>query len=346
MRTKRRQRAEEAAAKTTIKLIFPLVLLHLPGHVRRHPRTGADRDLPDARQLRDETLQVVNVDRGAVLGTRVGAGRRLVVARGRDFSGIGRCRRVRGSCSRRVARSTWSACGSRSTWHFSSGDGIVLGDIPGAGSGLADPVAPGARHALELPAGTLAATGTRPGDRLTWATELSSSAPPSLAATARAMSDDRHPHRNASPRQGRGRAAAVSPRARDPGRHSACPKSSSSICCSRRSTCRGRGPASSWSNHCACPSFVDEQLLTLQQRRFVEVRGTPGPSRGSYIFDLTGDGRVRAREASLRASTSGRRRCRSRSTGTGWRRSPSAGPRHVTQRGATRVPSAGAGDPA
>ncbi len=30
MRTKRRQRAEEAAAKTTIKLVFPLVLLIFP----------------------------------------------------------------------------------------------------------------------------------------------------------------------------------------------------------------------------------------------------------------------------------------------------------------------------
>ena len=31
---------------------------------------------------------------------------------------------------------------------------------------------------------------------------------------------------------------------------------------------------------------VDDQLLTLQQRRMIEVRGTSGPSRGSYIFDL------------------------------------------------------------
>ena len=44
--------------------------------------------------------------------------------------------------------------------------------------------------------------------------------------------------------------------------------------------------------------FVDEQLLMLQQRRFVEVRGTSGPSRAGYMFDLTGAGRDRAREAS------------------------------------------------
>jgi hypothetical protein len=43
--------------------------------------------------------------------------------------------------------------------------------------------------------------------------------------------------------------------------------------------------------------FVDEQLLALQQRRFVEVRGTSGPSRAGYVFDLTGTGRERAREA-------------------------------------------------
>ena len=43
--------------------------------------------------------------------------------------------------------------------------------------------------------------------------------------------------------------------------------------------------------------FVDDRLLTLQQRRFVEVRGTSGAGRGGYMFDLTGEGRTRAREA-------------------------------------------------
>ena len=42
---------------------------------------------------------------------------------------------------------------------------------------------------------------------------------------------------------------------------------------------------------------VDDQLLTLQQRRMIEVRGTSGPSRGSYMFDLAPAGRERAREA-------------------------------------------------
>jgi predicted ATPase with chaperone activity len=43
--------------------------------------------------------------------------------------------------------------------------------------------------------------------------------------------------------------------------------------------------------------IVDEQLLWLQERRFIEVRRTQGPSRGSYVFDLGDAGRARAREA-------------------------------------------------
>jgi predicted ATPase with chaperone activity len=44
-------------------------------------------------------------------------------------------------------------------------------------------------------------------------------------------------------------------------------------------------------------AFVDDRLLSLQQRRMVEVLGTSGPNRGAYLFDLTGAGRERAREA-------------------------------------------------
>jgi predicted ATPase with chaperone activity len=42
--------------------------------------------------------------------------------------------------------------------------------------------------------------------------------------------------------------------------------------------------------------ILDEQLMDMQQRRFVEVRGTTGQSRATYIFDLTSAGRERARE--------------------------------------------------
>lgn len=43
--------------------------------------------------------------------------------------------------------------------------------------------------------------------------------------------------------------------------------------------------------------FLDDQLLTLQHRQMVEVRGTHGPSRSSYIFDLAAEGRNRGRAA-------------------------------------------------
>ena len=43
-------------------------------------------------------------------------------------------------------------------------------------------------------------------------------------------------------------------------------------------------------------AILDERLVDLQQRRFVEVRGTTGQSRGTYIFDLTSAGRERSRE--------------------------------------------------
>ncbi|UCG74976.1 MAG: ATP-binding protein [Gemmatimonadota bacterium] len=42
--------------------------------------------------------------------------------------------------------------------------------------------------------------------------------------------------------------------------------------------------------------ILDDELLTLQQRRFVEVRSTQGVGRRGYVFDLTGEGRTRVRE--------------------------------------------------
>lgn len=44
-------------------------------------------------------------------------------------------------------------------------------------------------------------------------------------------------------------------------------------------------------------AMVDEHLLILQQQRLIEVKRTVGAGRGGYIFDLTGLGGERAREA-------------------------------------------------
>ena len=44
-------------------------------------------------------------------------------------------------------------------------------------------------------------------------------------------------------------------------------------------------------------ALIDDLLLDLQTRRFVEVRGTDGHGRQSYLFTLTAEGRARAREA-------------------------------------------------
>lgn len=44
-------------------------------------------------------------------------------------------------------------------------------------------------------------------------------------------------------------------------------------------------------------AVLDDLLMDLQQRRMVEVRGTHGHGRSGYVYDLTGEGRIRAREA-------------------------------------------------
>jgi len=47
--------------------------------------------------------------------------------------------------------------------------------------------------------------------------------------------------------------------------------------------------------------ILDDLLLTMTQRHFLEVLGTSGHSRGGYLFDLTVEGRKRA-ESALRSS--------------------------------------------
>ncbi|MFQ5890175.1 MAG: ATP-binding protein [Gemmatimonadota bacterium] len=43
-------------------------------------------------------------------------------------------------------------------------------------------------------------------------------------------------------------------------------------------------------------SLLDEELLSLQQRRYVQVRGAGSHGRSTYTFELTAEGRDRARE--------------------------------------------------
>jgi predicted ATPase with chaperone activity len=43
-------------------------------------------------------------------------------------------------------------------------------------------------------------------------------------------------------------------------------------------------------------TLLDDFLLTLQTRRLLELRGTTGHGRSAYVFDLTNQGRARARE--------------------------------------------------
>ena len=49
--------------------------------------------------------------------------------------------------------------------------------------------------------------------------------------------------------------------------------------------------------------LLDDLYQDLQQRQLVEVRRATGHGRGSYLYDLTGQGRERAREAMTPTST-------------------------------------------
>jgi hypothetical protein len=133
------------------------------------------------------TLHVRNVDRGAVLGTRVGQADGWW-ARGRGL--LGRHSLPAGEGLLLTPCRSIHMLGMRFPIDlvFLSGNGTVVGTHSDLAPGWRAKGHRDARHALELPAGTIAATGTCPGDRVTWAPELSPSAPPSLAATARAMS--------------------------------------------------------------------------------------------------------------------------------------------------------------
>lgn len=132
-------------------------------------------------------LRVLNASRGAVLGDRIGLA-------------DGWWSRIRGLLGQRSlpegAGLLLTPCRSVHMYGmrfsidvaFVSRDGMVVGIYPGLAPGRRTNWHRDARHALELPAGTIAATGTCPGDRLTWTPEPSPAAQPSLAATARGVS--------------------------------------------------------------------------------------------------------------------------------------------------------------
>ena len=102
MRTKRRQRAEEAAAKTDDQAGLSAGALRVPGDVR-----GGDRARRSSRSsgcsatlMRVRLLRVVNTERRAVLGTRVGLADGWL-ARLRGLLGrAGARRRAKACCSR------------------------------------------------------------------------------------------------------------------------------------------------------------------------------------------------------------------------------------------------------
>ena len=72
MRTKRRQRAEEAAAKTTIKLIFPLVFCVFPAMFVVILGPAVIQIMQALKSFGVRFVRAVNTARGRVLGARIG----------------------------------------------------------------------------------------------------------------------------------------------------------------------------------------------------------------------------------------------------------------------------------
>ena len=72
MRTKRRQRAEEAAAKTTIKLIFPLVFCIFPALFVVILGPALIQICQALKGFGVRFVRAANPARGSVLGTRIG----------------------------------------------------------------------------------------------------------------------------------------------------------------------------------------------------------------------------------------------------------------------------------
>jgi uncharacterized membrane protein (UPF0127 family) len=112
-------------------------------------------------------LRVVNAGRGAVLGTRVALADRWL-ARLRGL--LGRPELATGEGLLLTPSGSVHMLGMRYAIDVAllDADRWVVSIHPGLRPGWHMAARAGARYALELPVGTLAATGTVPGDRLDW----------------------------------------------------------------------------------------------------------------------------------------------------------------------------------
>jgi len=112
-------------------------------------------------------LRVVNADRGAVLGTRIALADRWL-ARLRGL--LGRPEPAAGEGLLLVPCGSVHMLGMRYPIDVALLDAErrVVSIHPALRPGWHMAASHGARYALELPSGTLAASGTAPGDRLDW----------------------------------------------------------------------------------------------------------------------------------------------------------------------------------
>ena len=91
MRTRRRQLAEEKAAKTAVKLIFPLVIFIFPAHLRGAGRPGRHHDGP--RNVPGDAGQVSRAGRmpaASVLASGFRPAARRLRASGNNPGNLGR----------------------------------------------------------------------------------------------------------------------------------------------------------------------------------------------------------------------------------------------------------------
>ncbi len=180
------------------------------------------------------------------------------------------------------------------------------------------------RHAastLELPPGTLRASGTRRGDVVLWTPADGGVDGPQAPAGARARHDNRmaqcpdrgHRRRSDEPR-GDGMSSTVKAANGVNGDDLMAPPEIPPVPETLQDTglthekiadlvlkllyVQGARTGDQIQETICLPfGLLDDVLLDLQQRRFIEVRGTQGHGREGYLYDIGGEGRGRAKEA-------------------------------------------------